>query len=279
MNHRVLFFLSIMAIGVGVAGIFLQQQKNSQIEHKEEVKHEDAPHSILVAKATRDLRSGDILAPQDYEVTSLKSSSTVTDPRDISSAPGGNIRGYLVTNNTQKGSELTLSMLLSPSHPDYARRSLGVNEMPYSFPITSTDNYLLSSTKAGDKLALYIRIREVEKGKTEMVGLADEGASSLSSSHTPKYVVSRIFEQVTVLDSKRFETAKESESRYAQENKPIGMIVLRLNQKQLAILRTIEKSGQLFLLPDSTARQGVKRIGMDDVLPQLRSVKELRGKK
>jgi len=276
MNHRTLFFLSITAIAVGVTGIFLQQ-KGEAPEPKQQVTVENVSRTILVAEAIHDLQAGEILSPQDYKIATLKASSTISDPRDISSIPGGNLRGYLVTETIKKGSGITLPMLLSPTHPDYAKRSLRVNEMPYAFPVSAPDNYLLSSTRAGDKLALYIRIKEIERGKTEMVGLASEGSSSSYRTQTPKYVVTRIFEQVTVLDSKRFSSAKEGENAYSMSNKIVGTIVLRLNQKQLAILRTIETSGQLFLLPDSQDKQSIKRISMDDVLPQLRSIKELRG--
>lgn len=275
MNHRTLFFLSITAIAVGVTGIFLQQ-KGEAPEPKQQVTVENVSRTILVAEAIHDLQAGEILSPQDYKIATLKASSTISDPRDISSIPGGNLRGYLVTETIKKGSGITLPMLLSPTHPDYAKRSLRVNEMPYAFPVSAPEDYLLSSTRAGDKLALYIRIKEIERGKTEMVGLASEGSSSYRA-QTPKYVVTRIFEQVTVLDSKRFFSAREGENAYSTNNKIVGTIVLRLNQKQLAMLRTIETSGQLFLLPDSQDKQSIKRISMDEVLPQLRSIKELRG--
>lgn len=275
MNHRTLFFLSITAIAVGVTGIFLQQ-KGEAPEPKQQVTVKNVSRTILVAEAIHDLQAGEILSPQDYKIATLKVSSTISDPRDISSIPGGNLRGYLVTETIKKGSGLTLPMLLSPTHPDYAKRSLRVNEMPYALPVSAPEDYLLSSTRAGDKLALYIRIKEIERGKTEMVGLASEGSSSYRA-QTPKYVVTRIFEQVTVLDSKRFFSAREGENAYSTNNKIVGTIVLRLNQKQLAMLRTIETSGQLFLLPDSQDKQSIKRISMDDVLPQLRSIKELRG--
>lgn len=275
MNHRTLFFLSITAIIVGVTGIFLQQKGKTPVLKQQETV-ENVPRTVLVAEAIHDLQAGEILSPQDYNIATLKVSSTISDPRDISSMTGGNLRGYLVTKTIKKGSGITLPMLLSPTHPDYAKRSLRMNEMPYAFPVSAPDDYLLSSTRAGDKLALYIRTKEIERGKTEMVGLASEGSSSFLA-QTPKYVVTRIFEQVTVLDSKRFSSAREGENAYSMSNKIVGTIVLRLNQKQLAILRTIETSGQLFLLPDSQDKQSIKRISMDDVLPKMRSIKELRG--
>lgn len=280
MNHRILFFLSIITIGVGIAGIFLQKQPPEMTEQKEEKKSENDQRLILIAEATHDLQVRDILSPQDYKIASIQVSSTVNDPRDISAIPQGNIRGYLVTSNIQKGSYLMSSQLVAPGSADYSRQSLSMNEMPYTLPIKPRDAYLLSSVHAGDKLALYIRIREVEKGKTESVGLAtEEGGSSSSGGQTPKYVLTRLFDRLPVLESQRYKIAKETESRYSNDNQPIGSIVLRVNQQQLAALRTVENVGQLFLLPEDVDQPGMQRVSMDDILPQLHSVKELRGRK
>ncbi|NIH92212.1 pilus assembly protein CpaB [Enterobacter asburiae] len=284
MNHRILFFLSIIIIIIGSGGIFLQLSSNERREQQEKntPQKTSATHMVLAAEASRDLKAGEIINAEDYQLVNLKSSTANNNIIDISAISEGGIRGYLLTTNTQKGSYLTPSTLLSPTDPEYAKRSIGVNEMPYSFPIPFVDNYLLSSTQSGDKVALYIRVKEIEKGKTEMVGLADEDEESSASyrAQTPKYAVSQVFDQVTVLDTKLYSSTREEDSSYNKDNnRIIGAVILRLNQKQLATLRTIEKAGQLFLLPASKTQQSIKRTSMDDVLPQLRSIKELRGSK
>jgi len=273
MNHRVLFFLSIIVIGVGVVGIFIQSRQPDVVTTIEELKgnSDNAEKNILVAEALRDLQARDILSPQDYRILTLKTNGT--DARDITALSDGDIRGYLVMNNVVKGGYLTPPMLLSPTDKDFSSQSLNVGEMPYSFPVKSADSYLLSSISAGDTLSLYIRLKEIEKGKTETVGLSNSEGSSSFGRKTPKYTITRIFERITVLESKRYKEQNQNESRLSQDNKTIGVIVFRLNQSQLAKLRTIENVGDLFLLPYSPTQEGINRISMDESLPQLHSIK------
>ncbi|EMF04242.1 hypothetical protein F518_18418 [Serratia marcescens VGH107] len=170
-------------------------------------------------------------------------------------------------------------MLEAPSSPDFAKHSLRADEMPYSLPVSNRDDYLLSSTFTGDQVSLYIRLTEVDKIKKNNVGLVPEGSVS-TDKELKKFVVSRIFKQITVLESKRFKLDENNrQSQYNLEDKPIGVIVVRLNQKQLAELRVIEKTGELFIFPEGVNSQEISKIRMDDVLPQFRSVRELRGGK
>lgn len=277
MNNRVIFFISIVVIGVGIAGIVLQErQPNNEIKKEKNVVSE---HTILIAQALRDLQPYDIISPTDYKVISVSAPKDVTDPRDITSVSDSSIRGYLVRNNISKDSYLSLSMLEAPSSADFAKHSLRSDEMPYSLPISNSDDYLLSSTYTGDKVSLYIRLTEVDKTKKNNVGLVPEGSAS-ADKELKKFVVSRIFKEITVLESKRFKVDENNkQSQYGREDAPIGVIVVRLNQKQLAELRVIEKAGELFIFPDGGDSQTISKIRMDDVLPQFRSVKELRGGK
>ncbi len=277
MNNRVIFFISIVVIGVGIAGIVLQERQPSNEIKKE--KNVVSEHTILIAQALRDLQPYDIISPTDYKVISVSAPKDVTDPRDITSVSDSSIRGYLVRNNISKDSYLSLSMLEAPSSADFAKHSLRSDEMPYSLPISNSDDYLLSSTYTGDKVSIYIRLTEVDKTKKNNVGLIPEGSAS-ADKELKKFVVSRIFKEITVLESKRFKVDENNkQSQYGRENAPIGVIVVRLNQKQLAELRVIEKAGELFIFPDGGDSQAISKIRMDDVLPQFRSVKELRGGK
>ncbi|MFS7242152.1 pilus assembly protein CpaB [Serratia proteamaculans] len=277
MNNRVIFFISIIVIGVGISGIVLQEhQPKNEIQKEKNVESE---HTILIAQALKNLQPYDIISPADYKVISVNAPKDITDPRDITSVSDSSIRGYLVRNNISKDSYLSLSMLEAPSSPDFAKHSLRPDEMPYSLSVSNSDDYLLSSTYTGDKVSLYIRLTEVDKTKKNNVGLVPEGSAS-ADKELKKFVVSRIFKEITVLESKRFKVDENNkQSQYGREDTPIGVIVLRLNQKQLAELRVIEKAGELFIFPEGGDSQAISKIRMDDVLPQFRSVKELRGGK
>jgi len=278
MNHRVIFCLSILVIGVGIAGIFVQ--KNQPAVEKTPVETKvDMGRSIMVAQAMRDLSPYDILSPDDFKITEMKVSSDSNDSRDISSASNGNVRGYLVKNNVSKGSYLSLGVIEAPNSPTFARHSLQSDEMPYSFPIKPIDDYLLSSTYAGDKLSIYIRLTEDGKDKQSISEIVSASSANSGSGNVNKYVLNRIFSQVTVLESQRFEQDKKDKPKYTNDSIPVGVIVVRLNQRQLAELRVVEKAGDVLLLPENGAEPAVVNMRVAEVLPQTRSIKELRGTK
>ena len=71
---------------------------------------------------------------------------------------------------------------------------------------------------------------------------------------------------------------KEEKDYTTDPDKPVGKLVLRMNQQQLAELRVVEKAGEIILFP-AEGSQSNKKIEMDEVLPQFRAIKELRGGK
>lgn len=280
MNYRVLFVLSIIVICVGIGGIYMQNKQSKivypLIEEKKEIEN-----TIMVAEALRDLHRYDILTADDYKLTSLKISSSINDSRDISSISSGDIHGALIKNNVSKGMYLTPEIFVLSNSPDFASSSLRPDELPYSLKISSPDDYLLSAIKGGDRVSLFIRVIEIDKSKTSNVGLVPEGSVS-ASRETPKYSIIRLFRNLTILGSKRYEKNDKEKNKYNldKEEEFVGEIMIRLNQLQLAKLMTVEKTGEIFLLPEGSDNQkSVSKMRMDDVLPQFRSVKELRGGK
>lgn len=92
-----------------------------------------------------------------------------------------------------------------------------------------------------------------------------------------KYVLSKLSEPLSILQIDKDKKVKSSGRSYGQAQ-PVGTIVLRMNRKQLADLRVVEEVGDILLFPAANGQGNVK-VRMDDVLPQFRSVKELRGHK
>ncbi len=99
MNHRMLFFLSIIVIAVGIAGIFVQK-KTPEVTEVKPVPQ--ASHTIMVAEAIRELKPYDILNRDDYKITSIEISKESKDRRDISSLDNGDLQGYLIRHNISK---------------------------------------------------------------------------------------------------------------------------------------------------------------------------------
>ncbi|RWR03307.1 hypothetical protein ED28_03145 [[Pantoea] beijingensis] len=289
MNQRILFFLSITIIAVGIVGIALQKKPQPEEEAVVPSSSQPVEHTILIAKSLRSIKSGDTLERSDYQMIPVKVSSELNDPRDISSLSASDgLRGFMVKNDLKKDEVIIPSSVVSPNSPDFMKEMLSENEMPYAFPVKEIDDYLLSTLRVGDKVSLYIKIKETDRYKESRVVLDEtpfnnEGSGSRRTDKNtqPLYTINQIFEQLTVLESKRKEKDENSnESRYGTNSSYAGTIILRLNKEQLAKLRVIENVGEIFLLPaGSRTDKSLKRIRMDEVLPMLRSKREIRSLK
>lgn len=267
MNHRILFFLSIVVIAVGIAGIFLQKKTP---EPKAPDKTVSIAQTIMVAKVMRELKPYDILSRDDYKLISIEVSQESKDYRDISSLDNGDLQGYLIRNNIANGSFILPQMVESPNSPTFAIHSLRSNETPYSYKVKSEDEYLLSSLSIGDDVSLYLRLIEVDKSKKNSVGLVTEGSNN-PDANMKRYAISRVMGPVSIVDIK-----KENVELHNNDGSYMGTVVLRLNSQQMAKIKVVEKAGELMLFPFD-GYENNQKIKMDEVLPQFNSVKELRG--
>lgn len=274
MNHRTLFFLSITVIAVGIIGIFIQRNQTPSNTPVVNVISTDKK-IITIAEATRELRPFDVLEAKDYIIRTVEAPKEGNDGRDLSSLSSMNLNGYLVRNNIAKGSAIIPSLIESPTSKTFAMHSLRGNELPYGYMVKPREEYLLSSLNVGDKVSLFIRVAEVEKGKKSEVNYVEEGQQN-SSKALKKYALSPVLGGLTILDVQR--EKKEEKGYTTDPDKPVGKLVLRMNQQQLAELRVVEKAGEIILFP-AEGSQSNKKIEMDEVLPQFRAIKELRGGK
>lgn len=275
MNHRMLFFLSVIVIAVGIIGIVTQ--KNTVVSHQPSITQEiNLKKTIVVAEATHDLQPRDILRPEDYKVRTIEVDKSEQDVRDISSLGTKNLTGYLVHNNIPQDSSILPGFIEAPTSKTFVVHSLGPDELPYGYPVSAEDEYLLTSLSSGDSVSLYIRLLEVEKDKESKVGLVSEGNSS-SEKNMKKYALSKLTGPLNILQITEDKKVKAAGHSFGL-SQSVGTIVLRMNRKQLADLRVVEKTGDILLFPATNDQSSVK-VRMDDVLPQFRSVKELRGGK
>lgn len=285
MSHRVLFFLSILIIVVGIGGI-IYQKKQPTIVPAPTIKEETVRFkTIIVAESLRDLHQYDILRSADYRMRTERVPTLVKNPCDLSSLSRQDITGAIMRSNILHDSCIPPETFLLPDDPDFAGASLRSDEMPYSFTIKYKNDYLLSSIHSGDKVSLYIRTVEVEKGKNTSTLLDSSGGDSLITKNS-KYVTTRLFNNLTVLNSRRFASKdadeKQAKSSYSYSNmgEVKGEVILRLNKSELATIITVENAGELFILPEGDSEHSnIEKIRMDEILPQFKSIKELRGRK
>lgn len=276
MNHRILYFLSIAIIAIGVIGIFVQRYQHSS--PAEPVAATTLNNKVItIAEATRELKAYDILESGDYKIRTIGIDSGVKDLRDLSSLSSVNLNGYLVRNNIAERSAIMPSIIEAPTSKTFVMHSLRGDELPYGYVVKPHEEYLLSALKVGDKVSLYIRVTEIEKEKKSKVNYVPEGSAS-ADKNMKKYALSPVLTGLNIVDVQK-EKSKEGKSYSTSSDTPVGTLVLRINQQQLAELRVVEKAGEIILFPAEGGKSNYKKIEMDEVLPQFRSIKELRGGK
>jgi len=275
MSHRVLFFLSIIVIAVGVAGIFIQRDKHS--EPQVETLKKSGSRVVTIAEARRELHPYEILQAEDYKIRTLEVDNAKDDVRDLSPLSSLNLNGYLVHNNIAEGGAIIPGLIEAPTSHTFIMHSLRGNELPYSYAVKPGEEYLLSALKVGNKVSLFIRVTEIERGKKSDVSFVREGSGS-SDKELKKYSLSPVLVGLSILDIHR-DKKNEGKSYSGDPDAPIGRIVLRMNQEQLADIRVVEKAGEIILFPAEGSPEKNKKKKMDEVLPQFRAIKELRGGK
>jgi pilus assembly protein CpaB len=272
MNQRILLFLSVIIIVVGIVGLI-----KSNDEPVQEETLQTASKNIIIAEAVYDLFPGDIIDDNAFKIKSQQVSED-HDIRDLS-AINGNLQGYLVKNKIGRGENILLASLEQPGSEGFIKRSIQLGDVPYLFPVKKNDNeYLLSALNAGDKVAIYLRVIEIEKNKSPAAGLVLE--SSASGKDIKKYVVNRVFDNLPVIATTAAtpETQKTRDPLLMADKEIVGYITIKLSQTQLVKLKTVEKAGELFVAPAGTEGRYVNgKVSMDNVLPQFRTIKEIRG--
>lgn len=275
MNNRVLFFLSITIIAVGIAGIFFQRFQ-SPSDNPPVTPHATGARVITIAEASRELHPYEILQVDDYKIRTIEIDDTKEDVRDLSSFPSIDLKGYLVRDNIAQGAAIIPALIESPDSKTFILHSMRGNEFPYSYLVKPNEEYLLSSLKVGNKVSLFIRIVEVESERKSKASYVPEDGSS--EGLLRKYTLSPVLGGLSILDVQQ-DKKSEEKSVSLDQDESIGKIVLRMNQEQLADLRVVEKVGEIILFPAEGGQEKNKKKGMDEVLPQFHAIKELRGGK
>lgn len=279
MNHRTLFFLSLIVIIVGLLGIFLQNQ-SSDITNQTEALVENKPikRTRLVAQATRDLRAYETLSPSDYQIKEIE----IEEGRQSEYFPPEfsltTLKGYLILHNIAEGSKLLPEMLDSPLSPTFIKNSLKSNKLPYSIKVKADDAWLLSFLTVGDNVTLYLRLEE----KKSRILKSNEGQED---SYLPDGIrtgssFTRFLGPVKVIDLQ-----KSADPGYSSKSpdETVGEIIIRLSQSEMKKLRVVEKSAEILVSPSSNEDDfNNNTLSLGEVLPQLTpslSIRELRGNK
>ncbi|MGB9096033.1 hypothetical protein [Erwinia sp.] len=277
MNNRTLFYLSLIVIFIGLAGIFLQNRSRDIPLQNQRIPELSAVRkTIFVAKSTRELHAHEILSPADYKITEVEveeESQTITETPEL---PPTSLKGYLILHSVAEGSTLLPEMLESPLSATFVKNSLKKNELPYSIKLKSDDAWLLNFLSVGDDVVLYLRIAE---HKNTRLTRSSEGhdSSPISDSERSGSTLTRFLGPLTIIS---FSTLPE---KRFNSDETVGEVIVRLTQDQMKKIRVVEKYAEILMSPASNEDDfDNSKLSLNEVLPQLTPllpVRELRGNK
>ncbi len=273
MNHKLLFWISLLVIAVGVTGLILN--KNTPPDNNEKsVLGLGVPEekNILVAVTTRPVALGRLLSQDDFQV------KTITVPADsdlvnYDVSAFKSLTGHLLTANMEGNSYISPQLIETPDSPTFLRNSLQAGEIAWKFEVDQANAWLLDSIQVGDQVALYLRTLETNKNKKLKDTVALD-AKELSSGKNQQYVLTAILDGMTVLRVNRYEEKEGDQVENHGKGNPDGYIHLRMRSKDIKKIHVIALAGDLLLVP---AVGGAKQLEMDQILPNLPKFKELRG--
>ena len=293
MNRKFLILFSLLIVAIGISGILLNPDKEipellNQAEKRKE-------RNIVLAQTRHDLTAGRLISKEDYSLQNIivdESSDLVKndlshghridgdringDRTDDDRTDDHRLDGHLLKNDILAGSYLTDEMLISPSSREFSRLNLKHGEIIYKFYITEKNEYLLKTLNPGDFLSFQLLTLETNKTKGMENGIAID-SKSMNSKQRQKYSLNNVIPDMPILSIKTYspeELSVKNNKNNKTEEYSLGYIEVIMKIQDLEFIHTVEKAGEVFLTPKSGDH---KRIDLDDIIPTLQTIRELRG--
>ncbi|AIN12699.1 Flp pilus assembly protein RcpC/CpaB [Yersinia pseudotuberculosis] len=288
MNRKFLILFSLLIVAIGISGILLNPDKEipellTQTEKRKE-------RNIVLAQTRHDLTAGRLISKEDYSLQNIivdESSDLVKndlsrghridgDSIDGDRTHDHRLDGHLLKNNILAGSYITDEMLISPSSREFSRLNLKHGEIIYKFYITEKNEYLLNTLNPGDVLSFQLLTLETNKIKGMENGIAID-SKSMNSKQKQKYSLNNVIPDMPILSIKTYspeELSVKNNKNNKTEAYSLGYIEVIMKIQDLEFIHTVEKAGEVFLTPKSGDH---RRIDLDDIIPTLQTIRELRG--
>lgn len=288
MNRKFLILFSLLIVAIGISGILLNPDKEipellAQTEKRKE-------RNIVLAQTRHDLTAGRLISKEDYSLQNIivdESSDLVKndlshghridgDSIDGDRTHDHRLDGHLLKNNMLAGSYITDEMLISPSSREFSRLNLKHGEIIYKFYITEKNEYLLNTLNPGDVLSFQLLTLETNKTKGMENGIAID-SKSMNSKQRQKYSLNNVIPDMPILSIKTYspeELSVKNNKNNKTEAYSLGYIEVIMKIQDLEFIHTVEKAGEVFLTPKSGDH---RRIDLDDIIPTLQTIRELRG--
>lgn len=276
MNRKFLLLFSILIIAIGVTGILVDFEDNKKETNKLVIQNKEKEVIISLVQAARNLSSDTLLEKTDYTIKKI----VVPESSDLikhAITETTNINSHLLKNNILIGSYITKEMLVSPDSDEFIHFSLQKDQVIYKFNIRNQDDYLLNTLNIGDTISLQLRILETDKNKGVRSGIA---INTKNMGKNSNYSLNEIISNMKVVRIKKYsaEELSEKNNKNQKTNEtPKGYISVIIKTKDLSLIRLVENSGDIFLIPSYNIEDNTKHNNLYEIIPKLRTTRELRG--
>lgn len=276
MNRKFLLLFSVLIIAIGITGILVGVGDNEKEINKLTIQKKEKEVIISLVQAARDLSAGTLLEKTDYTMKKIAvPESSDLMKNDISEVT--NINSYLLKSNVLIGSYITKDMLVSPDSDEFIHLSLQKEQIIYKFSIRQQDEYLLNTLNIGDAISLQLRILETDKNKGVRSGIA---INTKNMGNNSNYSLNEIISNMKVVRIKKYSAEELSEKNNKNQKineTPKGYIYVIIKTKDLDLIRLVENSGDIFLIPSYNIEDNTKHNNLYEIIPKLRTTRELRG--
>lgn len=240
MNYRMLFFISILIIGIGVGGLFMMEKQSAEVDVIPQTTDiQSAPpateNNIKVAVANRALKAGDILRRQDYnlvEVKSLPNNKAADLMQFFSEGQTPSLDGFLLKQDIAAGEQINGDMLISPNDEQFFIESVDKNEVAFRVYVKVENQFLLDTLKAGDIVSLYAQQPDYQASRENREGLRFD----------------ELLKNLMILKVERFIQNDETPQDSIYKNY-VGYISLKMPAEQLLSIFKLPQKRDLLVLP------------------------------
>lgn len=267
MNYRILFFISILILIIGLGGLIMMpsQQTTSEI-NSEPVQTEPEKKAIKVAVAVNSLPAGTILKDGDYQVSEMQveaDSSLISE--DVSEALTRNnnsLNGLLISEATINGRFLPPQNLISPTDERFLFYTVGKGEVIYRVYIRNEHQFALDTLKSGDIVGLFALQKDFGADNSEQMRF-DPVLQNLEVVKIDRFNKNA---NADGEDNNNNNASTEELKDYA------GYVSIRMDANKVKEVLSLTRSRSLLVLPQSedVIRKSINQRGL--------TIRSLRGK-
>lgn len=262
MNYRILFFISILILAIGVGGLFMMPTGQSEAVSPTDstaspAQKEPKKKNIKVAVARQSLSAGSILKEGDYQVSDMQvEEESVLMKDDVSDALVQNndsLNGLVISEPVLDGRFVPSQALIAPTDERFLFYTVDKDEVIYRVYIRNENQFALDTLRSGDIVGLYALQKDLASGYSDEQRRFDP-----------------VLQNLEVVKINRF-VKDDKNSALPEFNDYAGYVSVRMKADQVKNVLSLTKSRSLLVLPQAeTSTQPLNQRGL--------TIRSLRGK-